>query len=65
MGLYQKANDLAIRLNGKEGAEARMHALAISEALDEKLSALVQHAEYQSQMLKLLVDRNVQGQPGV
>jgi hypothetical protein len=63
MGLYQKANDLAIRLNGKEGAEARMHALAISEALDEKLTALVQQAEYQSQMLHALVQKLDQPRP--
>jgi len=64
MGAYQKINDAAIRLNGREGAEARMHALAISEALAEPLGELVKNqaelvrqSQYQSQMLHALVQR--------
>ena len=57
MGMYQKANDLAIRMNGKEGVEARMHALAISEALEEPLNALVRQAEYQSKVLHDIAQR--------
>lgn len=54
MGIYQKANDLGIRLNGKEGARARMYALANHEALDDQLSAIVKQLEYQSQVLHQL-----------
>lgn len=57
MGIYQKANDLGIRLNGKEGARARMYALANHEALDEQLSQVVEQLQYQSQMLHALVQK--------
>ena len=57
MGLYKASNDLTLRLNGKNGAEARMAAGAIAEALDGPLTALVTQAEYQSKMLFEIVQR--------
>jgi hypothetical protein len=57
MGIYQKANDLGIRLNGKEGARARMGALAVHEALDETLSELVKQSQYQSQVLHAIMQK--------
>lgn len=57
MGIYQKANDLAIRLDGKNGAEARIHARAIAVALEEPLTVLVEQAMYQSQVLHSISER--------
>lgn len=54
MGIYQKANDLGVRLNGKEGARARMYALATSEALEETLVELVRQSQEQTRLLQEL-----------
>ena len=49
--MLSSANDMAMKLNGKNSAEARLHAAAIAAVLDESLTELVKQAQYQSQAL--------------
>lgn len=57
MGILSTSNDLALKLNGKNGAEARLHGAAVAQALAPALDALVDHAAYQSRVLGEILEQ--------
>ena len=57
MGLLSTSNDLALKLNGKNGAEARLHGAAVAQALAPALDALAEHAAYQSKVLADILEQ--------